>query len=176
MDRRCVYYCKPLLESGTLGTKGNVQVVIPFLTESYSSSQDPPEKSFLSAHSKTSLMQSNTPSVTFQPFFVMNFWFLNLGYLDWPKLTIYPPAFLVGSWRVWGTFQTACWKRLAVSDVSSCHPKQPVNLPRMVLSAVFRCKVIIPPQRPKVYGTHTKAPWSSAVGGGGGSIQEHGDR
>uniref|UniRef100_A0A7N8YPC2 Ubiquitin-activating enzyme E1 n=1 Tax=Mastacembelus armatus TaxID=205130 RepID=A0A7N8YPC2_9TELE len=31
--------------SGTLGTKGNVQVVIPFLTESYSSSQDPPEKS-----------------------------------------------------------------------------------------------------------------------------------
>jgi ubiquitin-activating enzyme E1 len=28
-----------------LGTKGNVQVVVPFLTESYSSSQDPPEKS-----------------------------------------------------------------------------------------------------------------------------------
>ncbi|KAJ7390879.1 E1 ubiquitin-activating protein [Desmophyllum pertusum] len=45
MDRRCVYYHKPLLESGTLGTKGNVQVVLPFLTESYSSSQDPPEKS-----------------------------------------------------------------------------------------------------------------------------------
>lgn len=45
MDRRCVYYHKPLLESGTLGTKGNVQVVIPHLTESYSSSQDPPEKS-----------------------------------------------------------------------------------------------------------------------------------
>lgn len=45
MDRRCVYYRIPLLESGTLGTKGNVQVVIPFLTESYSSSQDPPEKS-----------------------------------------------------------------------------------------------------------------------------------
>lgn len=45
MDRRCVYYRKSLLESGTLGTKGNNQVVIPFLTESYSSSQDPPEKS-----------------------------------------------------------------------------------------------------------------------------------
>ncbi|RMX55708.1 hypothetical protein pdam_00019099 [Pocillopora damicornis] len=45
MDRRCVYYHKPLLESGTLGTKGNVQVVLPFVTESYSSSQDPPEKS-----------------------------------------------------------------------------------------------------------------------------------
>eukprot|EP00123_Amoebidium_parasiticum_P014370 comp22465_c0_seq1/m.33829 comp22465_c0_seq1/g.33829 ORF comp22465_c0_seq1/g.33829 comp22465_c0_seq1/m.33829 type:complete len:1012 (-) comp22465_c0_seq1:171-3206(-) len=45
MDRRCVYYRKPLLESGTLGTKGNTQVVIPHLTESYSSSRDPPEKS-----------------------------------------------------------------------------------------------------------------------------------
>lgn len=45
MDRRCVFYRKPLLESGTLGTKGNTQVVVPFLTESYSSSHDPPEKS-----------------------------------------------------------------------------------------------------------------------------------
>ncbi|BGP04236.1 E1 ubiquitin-activating protein [Rhodotorula toruloides] len=45
MDQRCVYYAKPLLESGTLGTKGNVQVVLPHVTESYSSSQDPPEKS-----------------------------------------------------------------------------------------------------------------------------------
>jgi ubiquitin-activating enzyme E1 len=33
-----------LLESGTLGTKGNTQVVVPHLTESYASSQDPPEK------------------------------------------------------------------------------------------------------------------------------------
>ena len=44
MDQRCVFYKKPLLESGTLGTKGNTQVIIPDLTESYSSSQDPPEK------------------------------------------------------------------------------------------------------------------------------------
>ncbi|KAJ2933673.1 hypothetical protein H1R20_g3400, partial [Candolleomyces eurysporus] len=44
MDQRCVFYEKPLLESGTLGTKGNTQVVIPHLTESYGSSQDPPEK------------------------------------------------------------------------------------------------------------------------------------
>jgi hypothetical protein len=44
MDRRCIVYEKPLLESGTLGTKGNTQVVLPYLTESYSSSQDPPEK------------------------------------------------------------------------------------------------------------------------------------
>ncbi|KAI1265769.1 hypothetical protein F5Y18DRAFT_385828 [Xylariaceae sp. FL1019] len=46
VDRRCVYFRKPLLESGTLGTKGNTQVVLPHLTESYSSSQDPPEVSF----------------------------------------------------------------------------------------------------------------------------------
>ena len=26
VDRRCVYFRKPLLESGTLGTKGNTQV------------------------------------------------------------------------------------------------------------------------------------------------------
>ncbi|KAL0949892.1 hypothetical protein HGRIS_009922 [Hohenbuehelia grisea] len=44
MDMRCVFYRKPLLESGTLGTKGNTQVIIPDLTESYASSQDPPEK------------------------------------------------------------------------------------------------------------------------------------
>lgn len=48
MDQRCILYEKPLLESGTMGTKGNVQVVIPHLTESYSSSQDPPEKQTLS--------------------------------------------------------------------------------------------------------------------------------
>lgn len=46
VDRRCVFFHKPLLDSGTLGTKGNTQVVLPRLTESYSSSQDPPEQSF----------------------------------------------------------------------------------------------------------------------------------
>ena len=46
VDRRCVFFRKPLLDSGTLGTKGNTQVVLPHLTESYSSSQDPPEQSF----------------------------------------------------------------------------------------------------------------------------------
>lgn len=46
VDRRCVFFRKPLLESGTLGTKGNTQVVLPHLTESYASSQDPPEKEF----------------------------------------------------------------------------------------------------------------------------------
>ena len=45
MDQRCVNYCLPLLESGTLGTKGNTQVVVPHLTENYGATRDPPEKS-----------------------------------------------------------------------------------------------------------------------------------
>merc|ERR1719421_377837 len=45
VDQRCIYYQKSLLESGTLGAKGNVQVVVPRVTESYGSSRDPPEKS-----------------------------------------------------------------------------------------------------------------------------------
>lgn len=45
MDARCVLHQKPLLESGTLGTKGNVQVVIPHKTLSYGSTEDPPEES-----------------------------------------------------------------------------------------------------------------------------------
>ena len=43
VDRRCVTFKKSLLESGTLGTKANVQVIVPHLTESYGSSRDPPE-------------------------------------------------------------------------------------------------------------------------------------
>jgi ubiquitin-activating enzyme E1 len=41
----CVYYKKPLLESGTLGPKANYQVVIPSMTESYASRADPAEES-----------------------------------------------------------------------------------------------------------------------------------
>lgn len=44
MDSLCVNYQKPLLESGTLGTKGNTQTVVPFMTESYGSTTDPQEK------------------------------------------------------------------------------------------------------------------------------------
>lgn len=32
VDARCVWYAKPLLESGTLGTKANSQMVIPYKT------------------------------------------------------------------------------------------------------------------------------------------------
>ena len=35
VDSRCVYFAKPLLESGTLGPKCNTQMVIPNLTENY---------------------------------------------------------------------------------------------------------------------------------------------
>lgn len=45
VDERCVLYHKSLIESGTLGTKGNVQVIIPHLTESYGSAKDPVEQS-----------------------------------------------------------------------------------------------------------------------------------
>lgn len=45
IDRKCVVYHKPLIDSGTLGTMGNIQCIIPHLTESYASSTDPPEKS-----------------------------------------------------------------------------------------------------------------------------------
>ena len=45
VDKMCVENCCSLIDSGTLGTKGNVQVVIPHITESYGSSYDPPEKS-----------------------------------------------------------------------------------------------------------------------------------
>jgi len=44
VDGRCVFYSKPLLESGTLGTKCNTQMVLPHLTENYGASRDPPEK------------------------------------------------------------------------------------------------------------------------------------
>ncbi|KAG2690950.1 hypothetical protein I3760_09G214400 [Carya illinoinensis] len=44
IDQRCLYFQKPLLESGTLGAKCNTQMVIPHLTENYGASRDPPEK------------------------------------------------------------------------------------------------------------------------------------
>ncbi len=38
VDSRCVYFGKPLLESGTLGPKCNTQSVVPRLTENYGES------------------------------------------------------------------------------------------------------------------------------------------
>nr|XP_022335086.1 ubiquitin-like modifier-activating enzyme 6 [Crassostrea virginica] len=45
VDSRCVTNQRALLESGTLGTKGHVQVIVPHLTESYSSQNDPMDES-----------------------------------------------------------------------------------------------------------------------------------
>lgn len=44
VDRQCVAYQKALVDAGTLGSKGNVQVVVPFESESYGSSVDPQEQ------------------------------------------------------------------------------------------------------------------------------------
>jgi len=44
VDARCVWYEKPLLESGTLGTKANSQMIVPHVTQCYGDSQDPPEE------------------------------------------------------------------------------------------------------------------------------------
>lgn len=45
VDSKCLWYNKPLFESGTLGTKCNSQVILPHMTASYSESVDPPEES-----------------------------------------------------------------------------------------------------------------------------------
>lgn len=44
MDQQAIKYTKPLIDSGTTGAKGNVQVVVPHLTESYGSAKDPDDK------------------------------------------------------------------------------------------------------------------------------------
>jgi ubiquitin-activating enzyme E1 len=41
VDQRCMFYHLPMLESGTLGTKGSTQVVVPCVTENYGASRDP---------------------------------------------------------------------------------------------------------------------------------------
>ena len=46
MDEQCFKFGLPLFESGTTGTKGNTQSVIPFITETYSASTDEQDKSF----------------------------------------------------------------------------------------------------------------------------------
>ena len=45
VDQQCVWYEKPLLESGTLGAKANSQMIIPHKTQCYGDSNDPPEES-----------------------------------------------------------------------------------------------------------------------------------
>merc|ERR1719499_2581895 len=42
VDSKCVEFKKPMVDSGTVGTKGSTQVVVPYKTESYASQADPP--------------------------------------------------------------------------------------------------------------------------------------
>ncbi len=44
MDTISLRESKPLIDSGTMGSKGNIQVILPYLTESYGNSKDPDEK------------------------------------------------------------------------------------------------------------------------------------
>ena len=44
VDNQCLLYQKPLFESGTLGTKCNIQIIIPYETKLYSETTDPSEK------------------------------------------------------------------------------------------------------------------------------------
>ncbi|KAG1956678.1 ubiquitin-like modifier-activating enzyme [Pimephales promelas] len=44
VDSRSVSNQKALLDSGTMGTKGHTEIIIPNLTESYNSHRDPPEE------------------------------------------------------------------------------------------------------------------------------------
>ncbi|KAK1175090.1 hypothetical protein AOXY_G2728 [Acipenser oxyrinchus oxyrinchus] len=44
VDSRSVSNQRPLLDSGTMGTKGHTEIIVPNLTESYNSHRDPPEE------------------------------------------------------------------------------------------------------------------------------------
>lgn len=45
MDGRCVALCRPMIDAGTMGTKGHVQVVIPHITTNYGISTESTESS-----------------------------------------------------------------------------------------------------------------------------------
>lgn len=45
IDSKAVWYKKPLIDSGTLGTKAHVQLVVPDVTSCYNDTQDPVEES-----------------------------------------------------------------------------------------------------------------------------------
>ena len=44
IDNQCTAFGRPLIDSGTLGTKAHVQMVIPYVTSCYNDTQDPPEE------------------------------------------------------------------------------------------------------------------------------------
>lgn len=46
VDQRCVFNLKPMFDSGTLGARCSLQVVIPRTTQCYSDTRDPPDRSY----------------------------------------------------------------------------------------------------------------------------------
>ncbi len=60
MDSQCVANHKAMIDAGTLGSKGNVQVVVPCQSESYGSSIDPPEPTIAVCTLKVSVLCSLT--------------------------------------------------------------------------------------------------------------------
>ena len=44
IDSMCTWYGKPLIDSGTLGTKAHVQMIVPNVTSCYNDTQDPAEE------------------------------------------------------------------------------------------------------------------------------------
>ena len=58
MDSQCISNRKAMIDAGTLGSKGNVQVVVPFQSESYGSSVDPPEPTIAVCTLKVSMNKS----------------------------------------------------------------------------------------------------------------------
>ncbi|XP_043916265.1 LOW QUALITY PROTEIN: ubiquitin-like modifier-activating enzyme 6 [Protopterus annectens] len=59
IDSRCVANQSPLLDSGTMGTKGHTEIIVLHLTESYNSHRDPPEEEipFCTLKSFTALIE-----------------------------------------------------------------------------------------------------------------------
>ena len=45
IDSKCTWYTKPLIDSGTLGTKAHSQMIFPHVTNCYNDKQDPVEDS-----------------------------------------------------------------------------------------------------------------------------------
>jgi ubiquitin-activating enzyme E1 len=45
IDSQCTWNNKPLIDSGTLGTKAHVQMIVPQVTSCYNDTQDPVEES-----------------------------------------------------------------------------------------------------------------------------------
>ncbi|MCP3683743.1 MAG: hypothetical protein GY861_13750, partial [bacterium] len=45
IDTRCTWYNKNLIDSGTLGTKAHIQLIVPKITSCYNDTEDPPEES-----------------------------------------------------------------------------------------------------------------------------------